>query len=219
MPQSSPLNLAVITGGHSYSVPEFHRLFHSLPNIAPIIQHMDDFASSPAAVRQAYDVVLFYIMLLDGPADDKLPWHVGKPLTAMSELGQTSQGIVILHHALLAYPQFPAWDQLTGMTGRKSFTFKANQTLRIRVADQSHPITRGLTDWDLVDETYTMPELAADSTVLLTTDHPTSMRHIAWTRQYRNSRIFNFQSGHDPVAWANPSFREILRRGILWAKG
>ena len=111
------------------------------------------------------------------------------------------------------------WHQLVGMTGRHQFTYHPDQTLRIHVADQAHPIVRGLTDWEMVDETYTTPDLAPDSTVLLTTDHPNSMRHIAWTRQYRNARVFNFQSGHDKVTWANPTFQEVLRRGILWAAG
>jgi len=184
MAQASPLNVAVVTGGHSYQVREFHRLFHGLAGIAPTIQHMDDFASSPTAVRQAYDVVLFYTMLLDGPVDTNLPWYCGAPLTAMTELGQTLQGIVVLHHAILAYPQSGPWDQRVGMTGRHQFTYHQNQSLHIHVADSDHPITRGLTDWDMVDETYTTPDLAADSTVLLTVDHPHSMRHIAWTRQY-----------------------------------
>ena len=216
MSRASPLNVAVVTGGHSYQVPEFYRLFHGLPGIAPTIQHMDDFASSPTAVRRAYDVVLFYTMLLDGPVDS-VPWYCGQPLTALAELGQTPQGIVVLHHAILAYPQFAPWDQLVGMTGRHQFTYHQGQTLRLHVADQAHPITRGLADWEMVDETYTTPDLAPDSTVLLTTDHTNSMRHIAWTRLYGKARVFNFQSGHDSVTWANPGFQEVLRRGIFWA--
>ena len=218
MIKASPLNVAVVTGGHHYQVPEFHRLFHGLPGVAPTIQHMDDFTASPAAVRQAYDVVLFFTMLTEGPVDTA-PWYCGKPLTALSELGQTQQGLVFLHHSILAYPQFAPWDQMVGMTGRQQFTYHLDQTLRIHVADQAHPITSGLADWDMVDETYTTPGLASDSTLLLTTDHPNSMRHIAWTRQYRNARVFNFQSGHDGVAWANPNFQEVLRRGVFWAAG
>ena len=81
-----------------------------------------------------------------------------------------------------------------GMAGRQKFTYHQGQTLRLHVADQAHPITRGLTDWEMVDETYTTPDLAPDCTLLLTTDHPNSMRHIAWTRQYRNARVFNTMS-------------------------
>jgi type 1 glutamine amidotransferase len=52
--------------------------------------------------------------------------------------------------------------------------------------------------------------------VLLTADHPKSMKAIAWTRQHGQSRVFCFQSGHDNDTWENAGFRNVLERGILW---
>ncbi len=51
--------------------------------------------------------VLFYTMFMDEPTDEGLPWHAGKPLDRLQGLGATSQGIVLLHHAILAYPRWP----------------------------------------------------------------------------------------------------------------
>ncbi|MBD3182435.1 hypothetical protein GF312_09100, partial [Candidatus Poribacteria bacterium] len=104
------IKVAVVTGGHSYNVPGFHKLFRGLEGIDPYIQHIDDFSSSPEDVRDSYDVVLFYIMMSQGPTDEDLPWYSGKPKTAMEHLGETEQGIVILHHALLAYQEWPVWS-------------------------------------------------------------------------------------------------------------
>jgi type 1 glutamine amidotransferase len=56
-----------------------------------------------------------------------------------------------------------------------------------------------------------------DSHVLLTTDHPKSMRTIAWTRQVGQARVFCLESGHDRVTFADPNFRTVLGRGIAWA--
>ena len=69
----------------------------------------------------------------------------------------------------------------------------------------------------MIDETYTMTDAGADSQVLLTYDHPKSMRTIAWTRQYGHSPVFNYQAGHDNDTWQDEHFRTVLRRGILWA--
>ena len=69
----------------------------------------------------------------------------------------------------------------------------------------------------MVDETYEMVEPAANNVVLITAEHPRSMRAIAWTRQYKNSRVFCYQSGHDAVAYKNPNFQAILHKGMLWA--
>jgi type 1 glutamine amidotransferase len=55
--------------------------------------------------------------------------------------------------------------------------------------------------------------------VLLTTDHPKSMKTLGWVRQHRNARVFCLQSGHDGVTWASPEFRTVLERGIRWCAG
>ena len=214
------VKLAVVTGGHSYDVPNFHLLFRSLEGVEPYIQHMDEFASSPKDVRQWYDAVLFYIMLMDGPTDEHLPWYAGKPKTALEELGQTPQGIVVLHHAILAYPQWSKWSELVGIDDRR-FAYHMGQRLRVDVADTSHPITSALKSWEMPDETYTMAdaEPVNGNQVLLTANHPRSMKTLAWTRQHGQSRVFCLQSGHDNLTWADPSFQRVLQRGVLWCAG
>jgi hypothetical protein len=211
------VKVAVVTGGHSYDVPNFHRLWRSLP--APLdvyVQHLDDFASSPPDVRDGYDVALFYIMLRDGPTDEGLAWHQGKPASALGHLGETGQGIVVLHHGILAYPAWPAWSEMTGVPGQ-NFGYYMEQTVTTEIANPGHPVTRGLQPWTMVDETYTMPDAGPGSEVLLTYSHARSMRSIAWTRAYRQSRVFCYQAGHDNVTWQDPNFREVLRRGLLWS--
>ena len=211
-----PIRCAVITGGHGYDVLNFHRFFRGLAGIDAYIQHMDDFASARASVRDGYDVVLFYTMLMDGPTDDGGPWYAGRPKTALAHLGETEQGIVFLHHAILAYPQWPVWSEMVDIRDR-SFGHHPEQTLRVEIASSEHPITRGMNAWEMADETYMMEEPGADSEILLRADHPRSMRAIAWARMYRHARVFCFQSGHDNLTWANPGFGETVLRGIQWA--
>jgi type 1 glutamine amidotransferase len=64
-----------------------------------------------------------------------------------------------------------------------------------------------------------MDEAGPDCHVLLTTDHPKSLRTLAWTRQHNKSRVFVLASGHDQKTYANPNFRTVLLRGIQWAAG
>ncbi len=173
----NPIQLAVITGGHGYDVRNFHRFFRSLQGVDAYIQHMDDFASARAELRDGYDVALFYAMLMDGPSDDG-PWYAGKPETALAHLGETEQGIILLHHAILAYPQWPVWNQIAGIEDR-SFRHHPEQSLRIEIASPEHPVTAGRSDWQMEDETYMMDEPAAGSEILLTADHPKSMQAIA----------------------------------------
>lgn len=216
--KSGAIKTAVITGAHSYDVLGFHALFRGLEGVDAYIQHVEDFTASEQAVRDSYDVVLFYGMPVDTPTDEGAPWYAGTPRSALEHLGQTEQGIVVLHHALIAYPQWPIWSRIVGIDDR-TFEYHPDQTIHVDVASPEHPITQGLEAWDMIDEAYVMVEPAAGSHVLLTTECPVSMRTLGWTRQYGKSRVFCFACGHDRQAWQNGGFREILRRGIVWCGG
>lgn len=211
---AEPLRVAVITGGHGYNVIHFHELFGGLTDIKSYIQHMDDFASSSEVVRDTYDVVLFFCMLQEGPSDEGQPWYAGQPKTALEHLGVTGQGLFVLHHALLAYPQSSVWNGIVGVADRH-FGHHKNQPIHVNAATD-HPVTKGISDWDMVEETYTMADAGPDSQILLTVEHEKSMRTIGWARHYKNSRVFCFQPGHNHRTWNHPSFVEILRRGIHW---
>jgi type 1 glutamine amidotransferase len=214
---SKQISLAVITGGKSHDVIGFQELFRGLSGINSYIQHIDDFASSPEKVRDSYDVVLFFFMMLDGPTDDGLPGYAGKPKSAIEHLNQTGQGIVVLHHALLAYPQWGVWDEIVGMHNRELSKYQHDVEMRIQVVDIDHPITRGLSDWIMVDESYLMPDAPGDNQILLKTEYPENMATVAWTRQYQTNRIFCLQSGHDDQTWQDENFKTVLRRGVIWS--
>ena len=206
---------AVITGGHSFEVVKFHELFRGLPSVDAYIQHLDDFASSPQEVQDSYDALCFYFFLREGPADEGQPGWAGKPRTTLERIGQTTQGVVVLHHAILAYPDWPWWADLVGIEDR-DFDYYHDERVNVHVAPLEHPITEGLSAWTIIDETYDMADTGEGSEVLLTTDHPKSMTTIAWTRTCGQARVFCNELGHDSQAWEHPNFRTVLERGIQW---
>jgi hypothetical protein len=210
------LKTAVITGGHSFELIEFHQLFRSLSSLDVYIQHLEDFSSSPQEVRDSYDALVFYFMPREGPTDDGQPGWRGKPKRALEHLSETGQGLVILHHALLAYPDWSVWTELVGIEN-SAFDYYHDETIKVYPSDVAHPITAGLSPWAIVDETYEMADAGKGSEILLTTDHPKSLKTIGWTRSFGGSRVFCFELGHDHLAWEDPSFRTVLERGVLWS--
>jgi hypothetical protein len=207
--EDQSVTTAVVTGGHGFDVPRFHHLFRGLTGIDAYIQHLEEWSTCSEQMRDSYDAVLFYFMPTEGPAEGK------PPKAALEHLGETMQGIFVLHHAILAYPKWPVWNEIVGIEDR-SFGFYDDQHMQIEVADPEHPITRGLTGWEMTDETYTMDDAGPDSEILLTVDHPRSTRTIAWTRQHKRARVFCLELGHDNSAWSNPHFRALVERGIQW---
>ena len=205
---------AVVTGHHAYDVVAFQSAFRSMPELDVYPLNMEDFVNDTANSQKRFDVVVFYNMHTPTPRGDQEGLE-SKTRNALESLGESEQGIFVLHHGILAYPGWDLWSEICGIQDR-SFGVAGGQTLRIQSISPDHPATRGLTSWEMEDETYIMADAGQGSEILLTTDHPKSMKTLAWTRQYRNARVLCYQSGHDNATFSNPQFRTFVAQGVQW---
>jgi hypothetical protein len=230
-PDTGKITTAVVTGEHPFDVPGLHNMFRAMPEVDYYLQHLDQFVSDQAHVRTRYDVVLFYNLHLDIPPENERGWWQGGTKEALEELGETEQGIVVLHHAIGAFPGWAFWSELVGIPDQdrmsgfsldRLFATFAFEPVRIEVPDPGHPITRGLSAWDMPGELWgpMMGNPGPECHVLLTTDHRKArLKAVAWTRQVKNARVFVLQPGHDNDHYADQNFRTVLSRGIQWVAG
>lgn len=216
--QNKPIDIAVVVGYHSYKTREFQDFFQSLPGIRCYIQHLEQFTSSSRETRQSYDCVLFYIYRQDTPVDEG-PWYEGKALTALSELGETPQGIMMLHHSLLAFPGWPVWRDICGLSPDTYESYALDRALDFSVTGEAHPVTEGLGSFRLVDEAYAMGPSDPGTKVLVRCETPGNISTAVWTNTYRRANVLCCQPGHGPAAWGEPAFRQIVLRGLLWLAG
>jgi hypothetical protein len=204
------LKVAVVQDWHPYDVISFQEMLDSLSEFKFYVQNIDVLAEDKENLPK-YDAFLFYGL------GRRIP-EGGRAVEKFSTefLGATGAGIVLLHHAILNYSKWDIWNEITGFKDR-SMTYHQNQNVNFSIADQNHPITKGLAPFSLIDETYKMEN--PEDLPLITTDHELSLSTIAWVRQYKNSKVFCYASGHDPNSYNNSTFREIIRRGLLWSVG
>jgi type 1 glutamine amidotransferase len=207
---SDDIRLAVVTGNHPFDVPAFYRLFRQMDGITFYLQDLDNLVADWGDAFDSYDALLFYNMHRGMPE--------GRRLEMLQRLGEREHGIVVLHHGVLAFDEWQPWYEICGVQGQR-FSYHPDQQVRLEIADAEHAIIQGLDDWTMEDETYTLGDADEESHILITTEHPQSMRTIAWTRTYRQARVFCFVSGHDNKAYSHPSFATVLDRGIRWSAG
>ena len=212
LPNTDQITVAVITGGHSFDVPAFHAVFRGMVTVDAYIQHLDNFVADVGKVRDKYDVILFYHMPMETPAE------ASRKREVLESLQASEQGLFLLHHSILAYPEWSMWNEMVGIQDRR-FGYHMEIDLHVDVVNSDHPITHGLSDWDMVDETYTMNSPGEDSQHLLKVAHDKSMKTIAWTRDFGKARVFCFQSGHDNQTYVDPRFQQVIMRGIEWCAG
>jgi len=108
--------------------------------------------------------------------------------------------------------------------GEQSDNFVAH-TVNILPAAAEHPITLGISDFDLVTEQYWV--LADDYIDVLATTtqrardgdpwHREVTSPAIWTRQWGRGRIFVATPGHSVETLEDSNVRTIIERGLLWA--
>jgi len=220
--KKDPVRVLLITGGHDFDKVPFYALMESLPGCTiSEVTHPNALAMFRPENRTSYDVILFYDMPNTINEQEKKDFI---------DCLKAGKGIVVWHHAYCSYQGWPeyqtiiggryheeAWMDSNGIVQPAS-TYKHDMKFRVKVADKNHPVTKGIKDFDIIDETYGRGSVNPGVHVLLTTDDPTSTSSVAWTNRYGQSKIVTILLGHDNHAWTNPSFKKLLTQAIMWAK-
>ena len=155
------IKTAVITGEHAYDVVGFQSMLRSLPEIEAYPQNTWDFVFDSARGPGTYDVLVFFNMHQSTPAEKDGKSEQGTSKQSGGGLKEIlegirhdgERGIFLLHHALMAFPDWSLWRELIGMRQRGEIPVAFDQAVRIDVADTKHPITATLEPWDIIDET------------------------------------------------------------------
>ncbi|GIV20311.1 MAG: hypothetical protein KatS3mg023_2062 [Armatimonadota bacterium] len=219
---SKPIRVLIVTGGHDFEREPFFEMFRSFEGITfEEVQHPNAHARLTPEAGKGYDVVVLYDMWQPISEESQ---------AAFVKLLRNGKGLVALHHSLASYQ---LWDEYRLIIGGKWYTEKWKQNgaerppstfqhdvqLKVHIVDRNHPVTRGIQDFHIRDETYGNFEVLPKVKPLLTTDEPTSNRVIGWAHTYGKSRVVYIQLGHDHYAYENPSYRRLVWQAIRWVAG
>ena len=121
-----------------------------------------------------------------------------------------------IHSATDSFKESDAYWELVG--GR--FAGHGGGQFKVYVYDREHPITAGLEDFEIQDETYSHTyHKNACMRCLVRMDRGDERQSMGWVQHYGKGRVFYTGLGHGREAWTNPQFQKLVVRGIYWAAG
>jgi len=218
-PAKGKIRVLVVTGGHDFEKEPFFKLFKDNPDISyQAVEHPNVHALLSIEAAKQWDVLVCYDMH-QGIADEAKANFVARL--------KEGKGLVVLHHAIADYQAWPEYNAIIGAhyylaatningVAKLRSAYKHGVDFKIHVADTQHPVTRGVKDFDIHDETYKFFDVAEEVHPLLTTEEPLSNKVIAWAKTYEGARVVYLQCGHDHFAYENPAYVQILRQAIQW---
>lgn len=141
---------------------------------------------------------------------------------------QAGKGLVVLHHGIASYQKWAEYSKIIGAryyleptivngVQKARSAYKHGMQFTVQVVDPKHPVTRGVKDFIIQDETYNLFDVAENVHPLLTTQEPESNKIIGWAKTYGPARVVYLQSGHDHFAYENPNYQLIVKQAIQWA--
>jgi type 1 glutamine amidotransferase len=214
------IQVLILVGGHGYDERGFTQLWNGFGDIASEVWNGDPYTAFDDITEFRYDVIVMY-NLSSGITDTQKQNFL--------KLLDKGVGLVVWHHALANCQDWPEFERIAGAKfwlqqgKRNGVEVPRSGTgfgrIRIHIEDPDHVITKGMTDFEIEDEPYNHQTFCDDIHVLVTADHPSSDKQIAWVHNYAKARVLGLQSGHDARAWTNKSFRQFMAQGIRWAAG
>ena len=213
--QDKPVKGLLIVGGHDHET-SFYSLFDGYKELGRL-PVADSAIAFQTDLRKKYDVLILYDFTrsLDEKSKKNLQDYI-----------KSGKGLVVLHHALLDYPDWAWWaEEVVGGRYRlkregstPSSTVKNDQPMSVKPTG-NHPILGGVPPFKVVDETYKGMFISHRVQPLLTTDNAYSDPVVAWVGPCSTSRVVAIQLGHGPTIFRSPEYRTIVHNAVLWSAG
>ncbi|MCD6597603.1 MAG: ThuA domain-containing protein, partial [Bacteroidales bacterium] len=170
--------ILIITGGHDFEEEAFLKMFQAFEGIEYqlAVQPLANNVYSSDSIGQ-YDALVFYDMVQDISEAQK------KAFIGMLEEGK---GLVFLHHSLTSYQNWPEFLSIMGgkyllkpiendgLIISPASDYNHDMEIPVKVVDKNHPVTKGISDFVIHDETYGKTKTISSIHPLLITHHPSN---------------------------------------------
>ena len=229
-------NLLVVTRGHPFQRDNFFNMIDALGCDWSHVEHPAAQSFFKKKNLKKFDAVLFYDMpgLNFEEIDDESKFFINPPEEYKKDfLERLNEGIgcIFLHHSIAGWPLWDEYSNIIGgrflykpgkIKGKKSPDSGYRHFVKYKVSSvREHPITKGISDFEIEDELYLAHVFEDDVNPILKSDynfirdnfysatnalngemnsnegweHPNGSNLVGWTKSYKKSAITYLQFG------------------------
>ena len=132
-------------------------------------------------------------------------------------------GVVFFHASTSAFYQWPAFQEISTAAWVDQTHHGKNCPVLVSIDNQTHPITRGLSDFYIFDELWIDAaqnesfQVLGNASLKKPLGEDRNKQPAILISNYGNGRIFHTILGHDARALRNSGFRTLITRAAEWA--
>ncbi|NLN94019.1 MAG: ThuA domain-containing protein [Candidatus Hydrogenedens sp.] len=204
-------------GGHDWvnTAPALARVLREDPRLEVTITESPAMTGSPWLAF--YDAVVLHFKnydqrLLLAPSSGE----------ALRNYVASGKGLLLSHFACGAFENWPPFEKIAGRIWNPELrAHDPYGVFQVRMTEEKHLITQGLTDFQIQDELYTCLDGQHEITVLCDALSVVDEKvyPIAFIVENTEGRVFHCLLGHDTQVYDNEDAAALYRRAALWAVG
>lgn len=168
---------------------------------------------------QAYDVI---VSNWNSWPENDLRWP--KPIEdGLINYVDDGGGLVFFHASTSAFYKWPEFQEISTSAWVEQTHHSELSPVRISIDNQTHPITKGLSDFNIFDELWIDAkqnpsfQVLGHATKKETTGEESEKQAAIFVSSRGRGRIFHTILGHDARALRNSGFRTLITRAAEWA--
>lgn len=139
----------------------------------------------------------------------------GEPLERVQKFCRSGKGIIGLRTASHGFQEWLAMDKEVYGGDYQGHFDKQPVEVKIVAAAKDHAILKGVEPFTSQGSLYRNPNIAKDTTALLTGTIPGNTYPVAWTRLHHKARVFYTSLGAFED-FQSPSFLRLLSNAVMW---
>ena len=134
---------------------------------------------------------------------------------ALRDFVEGGKGLIPLHSASACFTNSAWYAQTVGAQ------FKSHKTgdFIAKNVNTTHPVMKGISEFETWDETYVHSNINPDMTILQERVDGATREPYTWVRNQGKGRVFYTAYGHNDSTWRKPNFLKLVENGVLWAVG
>ena len=211
-PREKPLEVCLVSGSLEYhsdeTLPLLQKHLEEKHNVRCTRAFMKSEKDLPGLENLEHcDCMVLFTRRLTLPEDQ---------LERVKRYCQRGGPVIGLRTASHAFQNWLALDkEVWGGDYQGHYGNKDKPAIKVRPEAKDHPILARFEPFVSSGSLYKNPQLASDTTVLLTGTIPGHTEPVAWTRFNRGGRVFYTSLGH-PDDFQQPAFLRLLTNALSW---
>ena len=218
-----PVRDALVVSGAGPYVDPWHDFAATSARLAAVIEDLGYRVDITGEVEDALadpgDVRLL-VVNIGNPAEPRSPERMVAAAAGLARHLAGGGGLLGIHCSSTSLTGMHEWPGILGGRWVRGRTMHPPQDeCVVSTTPAAHPITRGLTDFTVVDERYSYLETTPDVTVLYEHRFEDETHPLVWAREAGPGRVVYDALGHHVGSYDAPGHRVLLERAMEWLTG